>query len=287
MNQNNNFALVRKPSSAVEKAAPGAKRILSGMVSDMLSLSKLESWFQIGKNYYFEKNFTEAVKFLRMAAERGHAKAQLHVGYCCENGVGVIKDELEAVRWYEKSAKQGEPSGQSSLGICYLDGKGVEKDCAKGLNLLRQATDKRDPQALGLLAMLYLGQRDCVQADYGEAARFAQIADECGEAEGKTILGILHCNGLGIQQDIGKGIELLQMAAERGSAFACNLLGKFYARGTGVTVDFCESFKWQKLSAERGSKSGAEELDKLLSSLAPNDLQEGERRYREFRLIKK
>lgn len=32
------FALVRKPASAVEKAAPGAKRILSGMVADALEL---------------------------------------------------------------------------------------------------------------------------------------------------------------------------------------------------------------------------------------------------------
>jgi hypothetical protein len=35
---NNDFALVRKPASAVEKAAPGAKRILSGMVADALAI---------------------------------------------------------------------------------------------------------------------------------------------------------------------------------------------------------------------------------------------------------
>lgn len=39
----NGFALVRKPSSAVEKAAPGAKRILSGMVADTLALVKKET----------------------------------------------------------------------------------------------------------------------------------------------------------------------------------------------------------------------------------------------------
>lgn len=39
-NDKNNFALVRKPSSAVEKTAPGAKRILSGMVADALVLTK-------------------------------------------------------------------------------------------------------------------------------------------------------------------------------------------------------------------------------------------------------
>ena len=40
MDEPNNFVLVRKPSSAVEKAAPGAKRILSGMVADALALAR-------------------------------------------------------------------------------------------------------------------------------------------------------------------------------------------------------------------------------------------------------
>jgi phosphotransferase system HPr (HPr) family protein len=39
MNQND-YALVKRPSSAVEKAAPGAKRVLSGMVADALALAK-------------------------------------------------------------------------------------------------------------------------------------------------------------------------------------------------------------------------------------------------------
>jgi len=40
MDNKNNGALVRKPSSAVEKAAPSAKRILSGMVEETLALTK-------------------------------------------------------------------------------------------------------------------------------------------------------------------------------------------------------------------------------------------------------
>jgi CheY-like chemotaxis protein len=39
-NGKNNFAIVRKPSNAIEKAAPGAKRILSGMVADALTLTR-------------------------------------------------------------------------------------------------------------------------------------------------------------------------------------------------------------------------------------------------------
>ena len=40
--KHNDFRLARRPSSAVEKAAPGAKRILSGMVADTLALGKKE-----------------------------------------------------------------------------------------------------------------------------------------------------------------------------------------------------------------------------------------------------
>jgi hypothetical protein len=40
--EQNNFALIPKPSSAVEKVAPGAKRVLSGMVADTLVLAKRE-----------------------------------------------------------------------------------------------------------------------------------------------------------------------------------------------------------------------------------------------------
>jgi hypothetical protein len=40
MSEKNNYAIVRKPSSTVEKAAPGAKRVLAGMVKDTLALAK-------------------------------------------------------------------------------------------------------------------------------------------------------------------------------------------------------------------------------------------------------
>ena len=42
MNDENSFALVKRPPSVVEKAEPGAKRILSGMVADTLALVKEE-----------------------------------------------------------------------------------------------------------------------------------------------------------------------------------------------------------------------------------------------------
>ena len=67
----NHFPLVRRPPSAIEKAAPGAKRILAGMVGDVLALFPVED-----------------------------AEAQYHKGYEAYNR--VPGDFVEAVKWYRK-----------------------------------------------------------------------------------------------------------------------------------------------------------------------------------------
>ena len=42
MDDKNNFALVPRPSSAIEKAQPSAKRILANMVKETLALARQE-----------------------------------------------------------------------------------------------------------------------------------------------------------------------------------------------------------------------------------------------------
>ena len=61
-------------------------------------------------------------------AKQGDAGAQLMLGVCYKNGIGVAKDYAEAVKWYRKAAEQGDADAQYMLGGCYRDGEGVEKD---------------------------------------------------------------------------------------------------------------------------------------------------------------
>jgi hypothetical protein len=57
MNENGKFALVKKTSGAIEKAAPGAKRILSGMTMDALALAVRK--FQIGEDELREPDYLQ------------------------------------------------------------------------------------------------------------------------------------------------------------------------------------------------------------------------------------
>src|ERR1035437_1700410 len=110
MAENKNHSLIVRPGSAVEKAAPGAKRILSGMVADTLALipervnAETEGWIEKGNscfdlasregNHDFKSGkYAEAVKWYRKAAERKHAKAQCFLGICYKSGWGVVEDE--------------------------------------------------------------------------------------------------------------------------------------------------------------------------------------------------
>ena len=44
------------------------------------------------------------------------------------NGDGVTKDYAEAVKWYRKAAEQGVVQAQHNLGLMYAYGEGVEQD---------------------------------------------------------------------------------------------------------------------------------------------------------------
>ena len=61
-------------------------------------------------------------------------------------------------------------------------------------------------------------------------------------------------------------------------------LGHKYLRfGRDVPMDAIEAYKWFKLAAEQGNKDAVKELPSLASPLSPEELEEGERRYREFK----
>ena len=89
--------------------------------------------------YYFEKDYAEAVRWWRKAAEQGHAQAQNWLGFCHYYGQGVKKDYAEAVRWFSMSAEQGYDKAQNWLGFCYYHGQGVEKDNEEAVRWFRKA----------------------------------------------------------------------------------------------------------------------------------------------------
>ena len=74
------------------------------------------------------RNYAEAAKWYRLAAEQGDAHAQFNLGASYTAGRGVPQNDAEAVKWYRLAAEQGDSLAQFNLGAMYSSGGGVPKD---------------------------------------------------------------------------------------------------------------------------------------------------------------
>lgn len=79
------------------------------------SSATAETYLQLGNRNYIEGNYTEAVRYYRLAAQQGDADAQYNLGDCYYNGTGVTQDYEEAKKWFEKAAAQGNEAAKTLL----------------------------------------------------------------------------------------------------------------------------------------------------------------------------
>ena len=91
-----------------------------------------EKQFILGMVYYVgegvSQDYTEALKWFRMAADQRLADSQHMLGVMYDLGDGVPQDYAEATRWYRVAADQGFPPAQYDLGNQYASGEGVPQN---------------------------------------------------------------------------------------------------------------------------------------------------------------
>lgn len=128
----------------------------------------LQAQFQLGLAYDggrgVLRDFEEARKWYRRAAEGGHAEAQ--------NSVGSMLQEdgrfADAIGWYEKAAAQGHPRATNSLGLLHDLGRGVPQDRRKGFEFYTRAAELGWAEAMLNIGVMYgagqLGHPDLVAA---------------------------------------------------------------------------------------------------------------------------
>lgn len=109
----------------------------------------------LGHKYYGEKNYPEAVKWFRKAAEQGHAAGQANLGTMYENGSGVKRDYAEAAKWYRKADEQGFVGVQNNLGVIYENGEDVNQDHGEAVKWYRKAADQGNPTGQYNLGLMY------------------------------------------------------------------------------------------------------------------------------------
>ena len=81
-------------------------------------------------------------KTIQGRAKAGDVVAQYNLGVMYDTGEGVPKDYAEAAKWYRKAAEQGHAVAQFNLGVMYADGEGVSKNDAEAVKWFRQAAEQ-------------------------------------------------------------------------------------------------------------------------------------------------
>jgi TPR repeat protein len=208
--------------------------------------------YQIASNYFVQENYTEAVKWLRRAADQGFAAAQTELGRSYLNGEAVGKDYVEAVKWFRKAADQNYPDGECALADCYMDGVGVSKNFADAAKWWRKAADQGDAEAQLNLGTSY-AQGEGVAKNSTEAVKWFRKAADQGNPDAQCNLGICYANGQGVAKNDAEGVKWYRKAAEQGESDAENNLGTCYEHGQGIGQDYMEAVKWYRKAAEQGT----------------------------------
>jgi len=221
---------------------------------------------------------TQAVLWLRKAAEQGNIVAEVELGVVFDN----MQDYAQALTWYSKAAGQGNARAEYNLGLAYQDGESVPKDMAQAIAWYRKAADHGDVLAQTNLGTTYehgVG----VPQDYLQAADWYRKAAEKGFAEAQYGLGFLYLNGYGVPKDFNQAATWMLKAAEQGETKAQFNLGACYINGEGVDRDLNEGYFWIFLANTRttdGSLKGYAEnsLEELTKAMKKSDIKSAQKR---------
>jgi TPR repeat protein len=92
---------------------------------------------------------------MQIGADNGNVSAMLVLGDWYLSGFGVARNFGEAMRWYKRAAELGGAAGNTSIGVLYLGGIGVQRDDVQAAGYGRLGASQGDLAALRLLGYLY------------------------------------------------------------------------------------------------------------------------------------
>ncbi len=133
------------------------------------------------------KDPAEAVSWLRKAALRGHADAQVELGLATGQGLGgVDPDPAKALAWFRRAAEQGNARGQFQVGLAYRRGEGVAPNLQQSLAWIRKAAENGLPKAQFELGIAYRRGNGVAQ-DRAQAAFWLGLAADGGSRTARIL----------------------------------------------------------------------------------------------------
>ena len=205
----------------------------------------------------------EALKELRLLADKGDPVAQYLIGVLYERGDGVTQDPELAVSWYRRSAEQNHPAGMHALAWMASKGIGTTRNLEEALRLYRQAADKNFAPSQNNLGVAYNRGEGNAQ-DYEEAFRWFQRAANNSSAIGQLNLGRAYETGSGTEINFEQAFQWYFRAASHGKlATAQYKAAVAIENGRGTVKDLAQATDWYRKAAEQGVEPARDALKRL------------------------
>jgi len=251
--------------------------------------------FQVGLAYKygqfeFPQSDEKAIHYIRKAAEKDHAVAQLFTA------LSYMKfpddNNQDVLYWLNKAAEQGEHQAMYNAGISYHRGDYGVVDIEKSYDLIRRSAERDYAPACKRLALFYLDGHDGIDKNLPLAKFWAirayTLGENCSDLLNQVItpddMDNNHYNIVKINReaalegdrhafsvigsycfdkDLNLSISLLEKAAEKGDAQATYNMGVYYSQEKDDQVTANQYF-------EAAAKMG---LDRSQATLAESYFQ--------------
>ena len=95
-----------------------------------------------------------------------------------------------------------------------------------------------------------------------------KIGGDAGDARCQHQIGLMYCEGRGVDVDYELAMVWLEKAAAQNDPYAVCEIGSMYYQGEGVAPSWRRTREYYQMAVELGSAQGAKNMQKLSRSIA-------------------
>ena len=224
----------------------------------------------------------QAVRYFKMAADAGDAKAQYEVAEALASGNGAEKNWEEAARYYKMASDGGFRDAMWRYGTGLMIGRGVKWEEESGAQLILRAAELGCVPAMRDAAKI-LFKGIGVPQNFIEAANYLRKHGSSGDEEAKRFCRKhLHQMAIAAGPNAQEAVALLKDAIEQGSPRAMFSYAEHLYSGDGVKKNVEEAQRYFKRSADEGDSGCKRKYANLLFSgeYVPKNPSEAARYYK-------
>lgn len=203
-----------------------------------------------------EKDFEEAVKWYRKAAEQGNDDAKTNLGWCYYCGFGVSENVQKAEELLLDAANEDNNLAMLRLGHIRTD----EGNVPRAIDWYKKAAEHGRSYANVCIGEIYRNGNG-VKQNYAKAYDYFKKAANDGEKDAQNYLGLMFLQGEHVKENDEKAVAYFQQAAEQELPVAQYNLGNCYYNGWGTSKDNGSAKFWMKKAAENGYEAATEFLN--------------------------